>query len=45
MKELVELEEEVLKYKGNHLPDQLLASQERWLCRQVPGKNTWDIRR
>lgn len=29
MKELVELEEEILKYKGKHLPDELLAKAKK----------------
>ena len=34
MKELVELEEKILKYKGKKLPDKLAHSgQERWFCR------------
>ena len=39
MKELVELEEEILQYKGKALPDELLiAGQEGRLCRPVPGQ-------
>ena len=39
MKELVELEEKILAYKGMMLPNELLITgKERWICRQISLK-------
>ena len=41
MKELVELEEKILKYKGESFAGRTVdSSKERWICRQISVKIT-----